>query len=239
MFFSYFRHVLHFISFWWIYFVALYLVYSACTCAVIISFLVSDFRVPLLLLLLLFFLIFFLLHVITFMQGTYNYVPGKTNVSRLYNFAAFVYQQFVQHAIIYCCYDYYYYYNHHRHSFQFLKACALMEWSKSSWYYYINYLNFCFHFVTVRRHFNNFWNKTCLLYSLLLLLSSLSSLQILSLLLTLYLPLPNHFLSIARFLFASTKTVVAANGQKTKCILKSREEDRNQNRCVRVTNMFF
>ena len=175
------------------------------------------------------------------MQGTYSYVPGKTYVSRLYNFAAFVNQQFVQHAIIYCYYDYYYYNNHHRHSFQFLKACALMEWSKSSWYYCINYLNFYFHFITVRRHFNNFLNKTCLLYLLLLLLllSSLSPLQILSLLLTLYLPLPNHFLSIARFLFASTKNVVAANGQKSKCILKSREEDRNQNRCVRVTNMIF
>ena len=41
------------------------------------------------------------------MQGTYNYVPGETNVSRLYNFAAVVYQQFVHQPIIYYYYHYY------------------------------------------------------------------------------------------------------------------------------------
>ena len=48
------------------------------------------------------------------MQGTYNYEPGKPNVSRVYNFAGVVYQQFVQHEIIY-----YYYY------FYLLSKCIL------------------------------------------------------------------------------------------------------------------
>jgi len=63
--------------------------------------------------------------VIIFMPGSYNYVPGKTKVSRLYNFAAVVYQQFVQNAIkYYYCYYYYYYYPDHQ-QFSFLKACTL------------------------------------------------------------------------------------------------------------------
>jgi len=60
--------------------------------------------------------------VIIFMPGSYNYVPGKTKVSRGYKFAAVVYQQFVQNAINY--YYYYYCYPHHQ-QFSFLKACTL------------------------------------------------------------------------------------------------------------------
>jgi hypothetical protein len=134
-------------------FFAIYLVYNTWTCAVITSFLVSEFRVPILLLLLL----LLLLLVIAFMRGSYNYVPGKSDVSRLYNFSAVVYQQFLQQTIIY----YYYYYNHRQQNhFQFLKTCALMEWSKSNCIVVIIYLILYFHFIILCRQFQQFLKKS-------------------------------------------------------------------------------
>jgi len=41
------------------------------------------------------------------------------------------------------------------------------------------------------------------------------------------------------FFATSTENGQAANGEKTKCIVKARKEERRQNRNVRVANVFF
>jgi hypothetical protein len=51
--------------------------------------------------------------------------------------------------------------------------------------------------------------------------------------------LANFFYQSNDFFVARTYSVQAANCEKTTCILKSREEDRRQNRNVGVANTFF
>ena len=50
----------------------------------------------------------------------------------------------------------------------------------------------------------------------------------------------NHNKEKAKYFFAaSTESGQAANGEKTKYILQSREQERRQNGNIRVANMFF
>jgi len=46
-------------------------------------------------------IIIIIIHVITFMQGIYNYIPETNHVYRVYSVAALLYLQFMLHVMLF------------------------------------------------------------------------------------------------------------------------------------------